>query len=79
MEMPESCDKCPCFHGYYSDMCCGVANNRGIDYPYPKDFRQRWCPLKPLPEEEVVEDLLDEYGDGWTDGWNAFREAILED
>ena len=45
--MPESCNKCPLFHSFYTDMTCG-ANNWGIDYPYPKDFRQNWCPLKPL-------------------------------
>lgn len=51
MDMPNSCDKCPCFCGHYSDMCCMALNNRTINYPYPKDFRQRWCPLKELPEE----------------------------
>ena len=38
IDMPDSCDKCPLFHGFYSDMTCGV-NHYGIDYPYPKDFR----------------------------------------
>lgn len=41
LDMPSSCDKCPCFCGHYSDMCCMALNNRTIDYPYPKDFRQR--------------------------------------
>lgn len=50
IDMPDSCDKCPLFHGFYTDMTCG-ANNRSIDYPYPKDFRQGWCPLNPLPEK----------------------------
>lgn len=50
MDMPSSCDKCPCFCGHYSDMCCMALNNRTINYPYPKDFRQSWCPLKELPE-----------------------------
>ena len=47
IDMPESCDKCPLFHSFYTDMTCG-ANNYGINYPYPKDFRQDWCPLNPL-------------------------------
>ena len=47
IDMPESCDKCPLFHSFYTDMTCG-ANNYGINYPYPKDFKQDWCPLKPL-------------------------------
>lgn len=54
IDMPRSCDECSLFHGYYSDMCCGGLNNRGIDYPYPKDFRQEWCPLKPMPEKTEV-------------------------
>jgi hypothetical protein len=49
IDMPESCDKCPLFHSFYSDMTCG-ANNWGIDFPYPKDFRQNWCPLA-VPEK----------------------------
>lgn len=52
IDMPESCDKCPCFCGVYTDMCCKALNNRTIDYPYPEDFRQDWCPLKPMPEKE---------------------------
>ena len=46
IDMPESCDKCPLFNDVYNDMCCLGLNNRTIDYPYPKDFRQDWCPLK---------------------------------
>ena len=52
IDMPESCEKCPLFHGFYTDMTCG-ANNYSINYPYPKDFRQDWCPLKPAPEEQT--------------------------
>lgn len=54
IDMPESCDKCPLFHGFYTDMTCG-ANNYGIDYPYPKDFRQDWCPLKEVPDRKDVD------------------------
>lgn len=54
IDMPESCDKCPLFHGFYTDMTCG-ANNYGINYPYPKDFRQDWCPLTPLPEKYEID------------------------
>ena len=56
IDMPESCDKCPMFHGFYTDMTCG-ANNCVINYPYPKDFRQDWCPLKPAPEKIDVPDF----------------------
>ena len=77
MDMPSSCDKCPCFCGHYSDMCCMALNNRTINYPYPKDFRQRWCPLKELPEETQNNEYMDEYCDGYDDGWNSLRKKIL--
>lgn len=65
MDMPDSCDKCPLFHDHYSDMCCGGLNKRGINYPYPKDFRQKWCPLKKLPDKEDPTYENDEYDDGY--------------
>ncbi len=46
IDMPKSCSKCPFFGDHYSDMTCHALNNRGIDYPYPDSFRQKWCPLK---------------------------------
>lgn len=45
-----------------------------------------WCPLKEVPEEEHIKELLeeehneyclDEYCDGYDDGWNTFRSRIL--
>lgn len=52
IDMPDSCDECPLFCGHYSDMCCGGLHNRTINYPYPKDFKQDWCPLKEVPEKK---------------------------
>lgn len=40
IDMPDSCSECPLFGDYYVDMYCRGTNNRTIDYPYPKDFRQ---------------------------------------
>ena len=51
MEMPKSCDKCPLFSGHYSDMACR-GNGGTIDYPYPDDKVQDWCPLVPMPERK---------------------------
>lgn len=59
IDMPDSCSKCPLFCGFYSDMCCKGLNNRGIDYPYPEDFKQDWCPLKPAPKKMDVPDYDD--------------------
>ena len=53
MDMPSSCDECPLFGSHYSDMTC-KANGRSINYPYPKDERQDYCPLRELPEKKVL-------------------------
>ena len=74
IDMPDSCDKCPLFHGFYTDMTCG-ANHYGINYPYPKDFRQDWCPLKPAPEEQLV--WYDDDSQDWDKGYNACLREIL--
>jgi hypothetical protein len=59
-KMPGSCDACPLFKGYYADMSCSGLNNRGIDYPYPKEHRQTWCPLKEVDEKDInkAEELI---------------------
>lgn len=76
IDMPESCDKCPLFHGFYTDMTCG-ANNYGINYPYPKDFRQDWCPLKEVPDRKDVDWLADNAGRSC--GWNDCIKEILSE
>lgn len=66
IDMPESCDKCPLFFGRYTDMGCRSLNNRTIDYPYPKDFRQDWCPLQEIeerPYDHIWDMYLDEFED----------------
>ena len=78
IDMPKSCDKCPLFHGFYTDMTCG-ANNYGINYPYPKDFRQDWCPLKSMPEKMTGHNsIYYQWGD-YEDGWNHCLECLLEE
>ena len=57
MDMPSSCDECPLFGSHYSDMTC-KANGRTINYPYPKDERQDFCPLRELPEKIGIEEAL---------------------
>jgi len=56
VDMPNSCDECPAFGNHYSDMVCKV-NGAGINYPYPKDFRQSWCPLIPVSDEWIKQNL----------------------
>ena len=75
IDMPENCENCPLFKGYYSDMCCG-GNNRTIDYPYPKDFKQDWCPLQPAPEKKAAMIYLDDESYYFRCGWNACVESL---
>ena len=75
IDMPDSCDNCPLFHGFYTDMTCG-ANHYGINYPYPKDFRQDWCPLKPIPKKMKGHDsIYYQWGD-YEDGWNHCIDCV---
>ena len=75
IDMPDSCDNCPLFHGFYTDITCG-ANHYGINYPYPKDFRQDWCPLKPMPKKMKGHDsIYYQWGD-YEDGWNHCIDCV---
>ena len=75
IDMPDSCDNCPLFHGFYTDMTCG-ANHYGINYPCPKDFRQDWCPLKPMPKKMKGHDsIYYQWGD-YEDGWNHCIDCV---
>lgn len=73
IDMPDSCHECLLFGSRYTDMCCKAMNNRSIDYPYPKDFRQEWCPLVPCPEEQMVW-----YEDGRSDWERGYNSCLRE-
>lgn len=81
MDMPDSCDKCPLFGNHYSDLCCRALNNRGINYPYPNNFRQEWCPLHDMVEKKEREIVEENYNGGYSHGivhgWNACIDEIL--
>lgn len=79
----KSCSECPLFGDHYNDMCCKGLNNRTIDYPYPDTFRQKWCPLKSLPEPYNIEDEKKkphdrDYTWEFEGGYNACLNEILE-
>ena len=76
IDMPDNCNKCPLFCSHYSDMCCSGLSNRSIDYPYPIDFRQEWCPLKKLPEKMKY---CNGTYNGEVKGWNLCLEEILKE
>ena len=77
MDMPESCDNCPLFGNHYSDLCCKGLNNRSINYPCPKDFKQEWCPLKPIPEKRMYY-VFNDCDNAFMDGWNECVDEILK-
>ena len=90
MDMPSSCDKCPLFGSHYSDMTCR-GNGRSINYPYPKEVRQDWCPLKPVPSKKKERygmnrqtstghrETYGEKTDSVAVGYNACIDEILGD
>lgn len=81
LDMPSSCDECPLFGSHYSDMTC-KANGRSINYPYPKDERQDFCPLRNLSEKKVLSgDVADiqKMGKELIDiGYNACIDELLK-
>ena len=80
IDMPNSCDECPLFNNYYSDMCCRGLNYRRIDYPYPENVRQNWCPLKPVPEKYDMDNCVcdRDYDGEYEHGYNACIDEILD-
>ncbi len=89
VDTPETCLDCVfCFElDEGVNACCSVVsdeNDKGLykdiqcDGGYCQD-KPDWCPLKEIPEEEHNEYCLDEYCDGYDDGWNSFRDRILEE
>ena len=77
IDKPESCHKCPLFSSPYSDMTCR-GNGKTIDYPYPDDKVQEWCPLKEIPEKKNLDGLEGRplLKAQWT-GWNQCIDEIL--
>ena len=78
MDMPISCDECPLFGSHYSDMTC-KANGRSINYPYPKDERQDFCPLRELPKKIGIEEAIKMPRNGCvSDVINSYNACIAE-
>lgn len=76
LDTPESCSKCPLFGDIWNDMHCKGLNNRTIDYPYPKDFKQSWCPLIAAPNKNY-DGFLNDWEKGYKAGYNACINEIL--
>ena len=72
MDMPEICNDCMAANMGFSGFFCTAAHKQLI----PKNPRPEWCPIRPMPEKENNDNLMDEYQDGYDDGWNACINAI---
>ena len=79
IDTPQNCSKCPLFFDAYTDMVCN-ANNRIIDYPYPDNKVQDWCPLKEFPSKYPERDYTPietkQYMEGYEDGYNSCLDYI---
>lgn len=82
-EMPINCLKCPLLvSNQNDDYICNVTGDdiQGID------FKQSWCPLRPLPkiktrEEEIAKDPWNDdlFYDEFILGYNACLDEITGD
>lgn len=87
VDTPETCLDCIfCFELEEGiNACCSVVSDDKDNSLCKKIIckdgycqeKPEWCPLKELLEEEHNEYYLDEYCDGYDDGWNTFRSRVL--
>lgn len=87
LEDPQNCKNCQFCREMHDDICeafCTLANDlgydncyRAIDYKTYKNKKQKWCPLKLVPEKQKRDWMDDEYYTGYTDGWNSCVDEIL--
>ena len=78
MDTPETCGDCQFCYELDEGVkaCCTlIGDEKGLmkeidcEDGYCQD-KPNWCPLKELPEEDNAYGYLDEWSDGYTDGWN---------
>ena len=64
IDMPESCYEC-CLNNYhFCDVTADAINT---------EYRPDWCPLKPVPEEQLVW-----YDDARSDWERGYNNCLLE-
>lgn len=82
MDMPESCSKCMFLYEFSGIKNCSLMNVMygGASRLSQNNFtkcRHDKCPLHPVQEKDNDDNLMDEYQDGYYDGWNACIDAII--
>lgn len=75
IDMPKGCCECPLAveTGAY-DSCCitGTRITSNDNFKFP------WCPLKPMPDKQRFNGVVD-YDNDYLYGWNACINKILSD
>ena len=83
IDMPYSCDDCDMFYvdKYYHCYRCKAKYDQSLG---DESVRQKWCPLKPLPEKKhnnggyrVIDGTEWFYDSEHDDGWNECIDEIL--
>lgn len=75
VDIPENCHKCL----FQNDGCNITYMN--VDLYIIHKTKPEWCPIKPLPEKDNSDTsgyYLDEYPQGYKNGWNECIDKILE-
>ena len=72
IDTPENCGKCK----FISEFWCRAMGARRVPN---NDVVPVWCPLNPLPEKDMESYFPDEFGDGYSTGWNACIDVITRE
>lgn len=77
IDMPQTCKECKImFEDHYSYWCPWLYARTDV-YNYVRDnTKADWCPLKELPEHELV--WHDDDGSNYERGFNACLDMILD-
>ena len=86
IDTPTGCTNCPLF--YYNEICCNefghnyeCSGTNGSHRPiaiYGYQIKPDWCPLKELPQKQVVHSIDNEFQRGAKTGYNYCLNRILE-
>lgn len=71
LETPDRCSECILYSDNGRRRCHGQFMCLIEHYEELDDYKQNHCPLFSMPEKSNDAHKLDEYEDGWDDGWNS--------
>ena len=80
VDIPDSCDSCLFSRTHVvpiqDHVFCTILT-RGV-IPKSQNKKPDWCPLNPIPEKQINNNLYDEYYEGFDAGRNACIDRILK-